>query len=91
MDSVHSLVRIWFSEKGGGPLWEKDELLPQVEELKYLRILITNEGREETMIDQQAKDTVDGYHFNPYRNTKISHTYGYRYEGVHMLLHPHTG
>lgn len=53
MDSVHSLVRIWFSEKGGGPLWEKDELLPQVEEFKYFGVLFMTEGRGERKINKQ--------------------------------------
>lgn len=53
MDSVHSLVRIWFLEKGGGPLWEKDELLPQVEEFKYFGVLFRISQNGEWEINKQ--------------------------------------
>ena len=32
-------------EKGGVPLWVRDESLPQTEEFKYLRFLFTSEGK----------------------------------------------
>ncbi len=34
------------------PLWVGDEILPQVEEFKYLGVLFTSEGRMEREIDR---------------------------------------
>ncbi|KAK0138543.1 hypothetical protein N1851_024925 [Merluccius polli] len=34
-------------------LWVRDEILPQVEEFKYLRVLFTSEGRMEREIDRR--------------------------------------